>query len=244
MSKGKPDESMLEQMAMAIYGSAVSQARRVVEEKDLQIERLKRVFEAADSESDRSAAILIFALAEDLMLESLKANLNPRAWGNGKDVAGPNGPLGTAANRLVVLNLLYWIRDKTAENLKCLKAIRNHFAHHPDIVSFDDPKIAALVGQLQHWEGPVQEGLIPLDEQMVLSNRDKYLLRASCTVAQLASDLAVGPAATSHNVNPADVEGKTFDDLVDNLRSVRFVMAEVMLRTLKREVPVAKGTDA
>ncbi len=166
------------------------------------------------------------------MLGGLKANLNPDVWGDGKSVAGPNGPLGTASNRLMMLQLLYWIRDSTAQDLRRLKAIRNHFAHHPDVAAFSDPKIASWIDALQPWEKPlITHPDFSHFDPGPLSSRQKYLIRAGCAVAQLASDLAVGPAARIHRVDPGDVEGG-FDDLLPNTRQVRLLMADVMLRVL------------
>ena len=75
------DDTLRVRVAKAIYGSSVSQARARAEKHDLQHDRLRRVFAAAQQETDRSAAILIFALIfllVNLAVDIGYAFLNPR----------------------------------------------------------------------------------------------------------------------------------------------------------------------
>lgn len=225
------DSSLRVRVAKAIYGTQVSHARAKAEAHDLQLDRLRRVFATARTESDRSAAILIFALAEDLMLDGFKANMNPGVKGGWASVTDANGVLATASDRITMLQLLYWVRDRTCEDLRLLKSIRNRFAHHADLESFADPKIAGWISSLSHREKPVFT-LFPEDERKAwrsFTSRELYLMRACSAVAQLVSDLAVGPAASAERVAPGDVEGRDFDALPENLKEARRVTAEVFL---------------
>lgn len=226
------EDTVLNRVARAIYGANVSHAREQAEQHDLQLDRLRRVFSAAQTETDRSVAILIFALAEDLMSEGLKANLNTGVKGGWAAVTEANGVLATASDRITILELLFWVRADTCEDLRRLKSIRNRFAHHADVSSFADQKIAGWISGLSAREKPV----FRLYDEKERSNwrkfnaRELYVMRACSTVGQLVSDLAVGPAARAHRVDPMDVEGRDFDALPDNLKEIRRVIAEVMLR--------------
>lgn len=92
--------------ARALYASVLRHSREQAAERDPDVERITRVFDAAASESDRSAAILMFAFAEDMMAEGLKQNLNNNVKGGWEEAIGANGPLGTASHRITVLHML------------------------------------------------------------------------------------------------------------------------------------------
>lgn len=225
------DDTLQERVAKAIYGSMVAEARTRVERYDLQLERLRRVFSKARNESDRSAAILIFALAEDIMLDGFKANMNPSVSGGWKAVVEANGILATASDRIMLLQLLFWTRNATCQDLRILKSIRNRFAHHSEVDSFSDTKIRGWISSLSPREAPTFT-VFSQDEVRdwrKFNDRELYLMRSCASVTMLATDLAVGPAARSARVSPIDVEGGSFDSLPENLKEARKLVAEVFL---------------
>jgi hypothetical protein len=225
------DDPVVARVAKAIYDTHVQQARAKAAAHDVQLDRLRRVFLKAREESDRSAAILIFALAEDLMLDGLKANMNSKVKGGWAAVTDANGVLATASDRIMLLQLLFWVRDRTCEDLRLLKSIRNRFAHHADVESFSDSKIAGWISSLSRHEEPVFS-LYPDDVRRgwrTFSPRELYLMRACAAVTQLASDLAVGPAARAERVDPRHVVGQGYDALPENLKAVTRLSAEVFL---------------
>jgi hypothetical protein len=114
----------------------------------LQPERLKKVFAVAKAEADRSAAILMFALAEDLMLAAIHRHCNTQIPGGWKDVTEGNGLLATASDRLTFLFIVNWLRPSTHANLRLMKSVRNRFAHHADVEGFDDAKIRGAIGSM------------------------------------------------------------------------------------------------
>src|SRR4051812_8513263 len=70
----RPPEAV-ERVAKAIYMSAVNSAREKVAGKTLPIEKIKAVFEDAFSTSDREAAIIIFALVDDIVSDFFRERL-------------------------------------------------------------------------------------------------------------------------------------------------------------------------
>ncbi len=149
---GFEGDSMEVRVARAMYGSAVERVRQHAAELDLQPERLRRVFKTARSEADRSAAILVFALAEDLMLDAIKRYLNADVRGGWAEVTSGNGLLATANDRITLLCLLRWIHPSVYADLRLLKSIRNRFAHHAEVSSFDDSVIRNWIGAISHTE--------------------------------------------------------------------------------------------
>ena len=147
-------EALVTLVGNAIYKHQVETARKRAASFAIDLNRIRRVFTTAFAESDRSAAILLFALAEDLMLHCLREYLNANVPGGWKSVTDANGVLATASDRITILHLLFWIRGATSADLRLLKSIRNRFAHHADVDSFDDPKIRGWVSSLSPYETP------------------------------------------------------------------------------------------
>jgi hypothetical protein len=222
-------EELVSRVAQAIYGSQVNEARKTVAEQDLGLERIRAAFETAIIEADRSAAILVFALAEDLMLSGLRRNMNDNVAGGWKAHAEGNGVLATASDRIAILELLWWIKSHTAADLRLLKAIRNRFAHHADVGSFGDTKISGWVSTLSDCES-VLKRVLPQKALQKFSPRELFLMRSAGVIVRLAAELAIGPVARSLRVEPRDVEGPTFDQSLDNLRDAERLSAEIMLK--------------
>ena len=108
--------------------ASVAMAMKIVEDQVLPLERIQQAFAIAKTEADRSASILLFALAEDMMLDSFKCHLNSNLRGGWSGVTGSNGLLATASDRITLLELLYWIRPQTCTDQRLMKSIRNRFA--------------------------------------------------------------------------------------------------------------------
>ena len=154
MANTDRDTSLVKRVAEAIRVAHVDQARDQLKEKILPLRRIENAFEIARREADRSTSILLFALAEDMMLNCLKDNLNQNISGGWNSVTGGNGVIATASDRLALLELLYWIRPRTASDLRLMKSIRNRFAHHAEVNSFTDSKISGWINSLTPHENP------------------------------------------------------------------------------------------
>lgn len=228
----EPEYSLGEKVAQAIYGSLVEQARKAASERDPDVARIRRVFDAAFRETDRSAAILVFALAEDMMAEGLRQNLNNEIRGGWSSALEPTGLLGTAANRITLLHMLDWIRPETANDLLTLKSIRNRFAHHAELDGFTDQKIRSWIANLQRVEEPVQKLMREKYDELPFSPREQYLARACSVISRLAFDLIVGPISKKRGVNPNDVIGPSFEDALPKLKEVHYALAKLIRKIL------------
>ena len=99
-------QTLRDRVAQGIYDARVKMAREETAKLDLSADRIKKVFEKARGEADRSAAILMFALAEDLMIEAIERYCQTKLPGKHRweDVKSVNGLLGTAQDRMTFLS--------------------------------------------------------------------------------------------------------------------------------------------
>ncbi|WP_462122347.1 hypothetical protein [Methylorubrum thiocyanatum] len=162
------------------------------------------------------------------MLNCFRANLNNEVSGGWKSITDGNGLLATASDRIALLDLLSWVRPHLVKDLRLLKSIRNRFAHHADVNSFDDNKILGWISSLEQYE-QLADALWPASQRAdwrKLKPRELYLVRASCVVMYLVNDLAVGPAARQFRVAPGHIENIGWENLPESLREVHSLLAE------------------
>lgn len=225
----------LGRVAAAIYGVAVKSARDQVDAFDFQLSRITSVFNVAASESDRSASILLFALAEDLMLHALRHNMKGNCSGGWDAVTSGNGVLATASDRITILELLRWIRPKTGAQIRLIKSIRNRFAHHSEVSGFEDPKIRGWVSTMHAGETAALE-LFPADDRAKWRKhtpREIFMMRATGVITGLVADLAIMPASHRERASAWDVSGRgDFDNLPEPLKDLNRMTADVYLRYL------------
>lgn len=210
-----------------MYGAEVARVREQAASYDIGAERLRKTFEGARAEADRSSAILLFALAEDLMLSGLKQHLHGEVKGGWDELSGGNGLLATASDRITLLALLSWIHPTVYADLRVLKTIRNRFAHHPDVIGFDEQKIRSQISALT----PIEKALLQkmaVGADTVISPRQLYLIRAGSTIVRLVLNLAVAPAARKGNVAPGHIDMVDWEQLPPNLQELFNISAEHM----------------
>lgn len=228
------DEEAVGRVAEAIQAAAIAHARKRIEEHNFATERIETTFGVAQSEADRSASILLFALVEDLMLECLKTHLNPQAYGGWEGATGGNGLLATASDRISLLELLYWIRPSTGADLRLMKSIRNRFAHHANVHNFQDSKMSGWVSSMSQHERPIfRETGYYLDKRPTV--RDLYLMRAIGTIYRLISDLAIGPVAMQERLDPSQLIGEDFSEQPLTVQNATRSQARLMLQVARAQ---------
>jgi len=218
-------------VARALYCHNVKTVREHAATLDLQPQRLRKAFEVARNESDRSAAIVIFALAEDLMLDAMKRYLNPDVKGGWDELVSGNGLLATANDRITFLYLLSWIHPVVYADLRLLKSIRNRFAHHAEISGFEDQTIRSWIAAMKMSEVAAVRAANSAERPAptIFSARQLYLMRSSLVVTQLVSNLAVAPEARASRVAPGHVEGRNWEEHPENFKELKRVAAEMIL---------------
>lgn len=228
MSESQFDDTIVSRVAEAIKAAAVRRAEERVESQIFPIERIEATFNIARNEADRSASILLFALAEDLMLQCFKAHMNPKGQGGWDGLTRGNGLLATASDRISLLELLYWIRPNTGSDLRIMKSIRNRFAHHADVHSFDDKIVAGWISSMRHHEDPV---LSQTDQYKSKKPdmRSLYLMRVAGALSNLSSDLAIGPIAQQERLHPGELFQGDFDSQPACIQESARMQARLML---------------
>lgn len=221
------NEKMVDEVAKILYETAVDRVRKHVSEVDLQTDRLTRIFKVAKSESDRSSAVLIFALAEDLMLDAVKRYCNPNIAGGWDELTGGNGLLATANDLITFLFLLRWIKIKVYKDLRLLKNIRNRFAHHAEVDSFEDGKIRSWIAALNANENLFEKEKEEkgLEKPRKFTSRQQFLMRSAMVVGHLVSDLTVMPQAIANRVHPSDVGNQAWEDTPENRKELARTVA-------------------
>jgi hypothetical protein len=232
------DEALVGRVADAIQAVVIKHAKQRIEEHTFPLEQIEKAFEIARGEADRSASILLFALAEDLMLGCFKAHMNPSVHGGWESVTGGSGVLATASDRICLLELLYWIRPSTGADLRLMKSIRNRFAHHAGVHSFSDKTITGGISSLNpHERQALKE--IEYDKGNKPTVRSLYLMRAAGTLFHLASDLAIGPIARQERLHPGELFKGDFSEQPQNIQDATRMQARLLL-----EVALEQAHDA
>lgn len=215
-------QNLAKEIVDAIEARRVEAARQQASERQIPVPRLKTVYERAVAEPDRSTAILLFALVEDLMLEAFKQNLNTDIRGGWKSLVDGNGLLATANDRLSLVELLRWSRPETIADLRLMKSIRNRFAHHADVTDFSDRQILGWITSM-HTREEIFLRRHPEEIRRLLpkpSPRDLYIIRAFFTVCLFMFDLSLSPIAHAERVQPKDILGGHPDRFPPNFKEL------------------------
>lgn len=230
---GFETDSQVGLVAGRMYGANVATVREVVASYDIGADRLRRTLAATRSEADRSAAILIFALAEDLMISGLRQHLPGNVKGGWEEIASGNGLLATASDRISLLALLGWIHPEVYADLRVLKTIRNRFAHHPDVIGFSDSKIRSSIATLApHEKHPIE--VITGVAHKSLTPRQLYMLRSGGLIIRLVANLAVAPTARQLNVAPGHIDMVPWSELPPNLQELMQISAEHLVAIVQK----------
>lgn len=220
------DEAKNDYFAKLLYDTKIAGAQARFSVHTLPHERIEAVFRVALSEADRSAAILIFALAEDLMLSCLKENLNTKIKGGWNSVTEGNGLLATASDRITILELLYWLSPSTASNLRLMKSIRNRFAHHSDVNNFDDRKISGWLASMTNHESYLWKNYP--EEFRKLTNREIFLCRSISSLIIMSTEFGFSVISRQEGVSPVDLL-KSYEKTPDVLE----LSQEFLLKTMR-----------
>jgi hypothetical protein len=125
------DPRLEEHVAKALYSHHVGEAVRSVDErKTIPLELIRSTAERLTQESDRSCAIIMYNLIDDLTQELILQECNPEISGLKNRLFGQFGMLPNSANRFLFLFALGWISRDVFHNMNIIRKIRNEFAHN------------------------------------------------------------------------------------------------------------------
>ncbi len=151
----------------------------------------QKIVELYHNESDRAAAILAGSFVENYLVEYLKTCFL---------IADPEidelfqgfGPMATFSQRIAIAYAVGAFHKSMRDNLRAIKEIRNHFAHHPGDAKFDDAVIDKHFKKLSFGNDRqiCQTGDIPLTDRrrIYLLSIAWFTLMASKRLKQFASE--------------------------------------------------------
>jgi hypothetical protein len=111
---------------------------------------LDSAIESLSQESDRGAAVLAGSMVENwlgLLLRDHCARFVNKATSD--ELFGHSGPISTFSQRSLIAVAFGLISKRDFQELKRIRVIRNHFAHHPVGATFIDEKIRKDVEALR-----------------------------------------------------------------------------------------------
>ncbi len=109
-------------------------------------EEFNKISKLYTEESDRAAAILAASYAEKVLEDWLKKILVDDK--KIKNLFSGYGPLATFSAKVDILFALGLLSKEMKSDFDLIRKIRNHFAHHPSEISFNDHNITQLCSKL------------------------------------------------------------------------------------------------
>jgi DNA-binding MltR family transcriptional regulator len=231
-------DAQVEHIAKALFDHAVRMGRDAVAARVLPLDKITTVFGSALTASDREAAIIIFCLIDDLATDFFREKLTGSVSSDVDEafLAG-NGMLATAHSKITLLAGHEWISNKVYRQLTLMRKVRNDFAHHVDLTTFNDSPIRDYIGSMEASEEPVLATYDADKRPEKLSPRTRFICRSALAVCSMVHDLAVFQAAIDNRVPPGAILAGGFDHLPDNIKNLLRRGARIALLALEANVP-------
>jgi hypothetical protein len=116
----------------------------------LEFEQWNDMVRTFHDETDRGAAVLAGGFVEHFLGRFIQSYVKEERLRN--DLFGPLGPLSSFSQRIAVAYAFGFITKEHYDDLRLIKDIRNHFAHHPLGTSFETSDVAASARRLSDFE--------------------------------------------------------------------------------------------
>lgn len=166
-----------------------------------------------DSDS-RTFCILAASFLEDAFRRSL-INYWTISSKSQKDYFGPNGPLSTFSQRILVAVGLGWISQEQALNATRLRKIRNEFAHNHLIHSLADQRLSKLAESLH----PYERVWVKIPEYAaafnVLTLENTLRMRFYCNTFHIAGGVLARAKLLQSGIPANFRSGRGFDNLTE-----------------------------
>jgi DNA-binding MltR family transcriptional regulator len=241
--RNTPD-SIVERVAEALFNTRVGHARADLAAHVFPLDRIQPVFESALRCSDREAAIIIFALVDDLMTSFYKERLTGKVQeGVEQTILSGNGPLASAYNKINLLSALSWIGEVTYRQLTFMRKIRNEFAHHVKYQSFDDAPIGNFIEAMEPSEQSLLEAVPPEKKPSKLPLRARYLIRSALGISFLCTDLVTFQAAEKHGVPARAIPTFDYELESDNIKDLMRAVSGISLAIIESVLPPAAANQ-
>jgi hypothetical protein len=157
-----------------------------------------------DDSGDRTAAILGSTIVENALRVALLARFRPDGKRHEKIFEGEEGPLSNFAARIKVAYALRIFGPKTHRDMRCIKAVRNAFAHSLMAMDFTTPEIATVCENMTSY------GRVPIAAGGGATNAKEKYIRTTCYIAGGLKRIALltpqDVLKHAHHVWPAKTE--------------------------------------
>jgi hypothetical protein len=251
--EGERGLSPLDHAAIALYEELVKHAIKLIEQKQINYQLVRSVAENIKRESDRSCAIILGSLMDeviqDLILEECNATVSRL---RARMFDPQSGMLPNMARRIFFAVALEWITQGTFHNLNIARKIRNEFAHNIACENFNHAKIRGLLASIspchkKQFEAMVRAAITTasqtdksIDEsktENVIAEYDKrgrffFIAECGCILHDVVTEMCVFPEAQRKGINPRDIVSRGFDRMPDNLRRMSRSTARLILETV------------
>lgn len=120
----------------------------------------KRLHLELEHETDRAVVIVVGALLDEALKETVKNRLLPAVKSERCVFSGGNCPISSFSARIDLCYQLGLISDVMQRDLHIIRKLRNDFAHNPFELSFDDESVKSRVTELDkaavYWNKNLQ----------------------------------------------------------------------------------------
>lgn len=147
---------------------------------DLNITDYHDVVEMFHSESDRGAAVLAASFVENYLAAYLRFFMIEDA--DVEALFGGFGPLSGFSQRIEAAYAFGFLTASSRQDLKYVRKIRNHFAHHPMDASFEASPVRDFV---EHLSIPEKIWADAGDQEISHDRKSRYLLSISMCVVEM-----------------------------------------------------------
>ncbi len=113
--------------------------------------RLEEIAKEIAGTSDRAAAITLVAFFDDWLAEVILTRFVPLSNTQKVRLFTETGPLATLYSKIEVGFAVGIYGPQTKAHLHNIRRIRNAFAHKPDVISFDHPRVQKLCRNLTRF---------------------------------------------------------------------------------------------
>ena len=119
-------DERIESVAKALADHSYSEACKAIDSLEFDCRDIEDLIEKASKESDTAKIIIFSSYIEEKTVDLFKLHMRNLSKAQYNSIFGPNGPLSTFSARINLAYSLYWITEKTYQNLNKTRKLRNH----------------------------------------------------------------------------------------------------------------------
>jgi DNA-binding MltR family transcriptional regulator len=213
--------------AESLYEGALTVALEECRKISLDAHYYRRIFDEAIKQNDRTAAIVLYAALDDLIVHHMKWHL--RTGKKTEKLFDGNGPLANSANRLDLVYALMWIDTGIYQASHVFRRIRNDFAHNVVIASFDQAEVFDRIQSIEpktSEDAISQEFFSKFSASRMEDPRKYFLCNFIAVLSYLNTQIICSPIAQRHSVAAGDLIQKVSDSDIPSVSELGYLAGE------------------